>query len=93
MPADLYPVRIPSVHRYTEAVILLYVKHRQELQAQFWAAMLTYVEEYIDPYGRLNHGLLPPSMRRYLHDRDTGDVELEAAIANLERDLQLEAAP
>jgi len=90
MPTHLHSVRLPTIFRYTEAVILMQLKYRGAHQSPFWSSMLTYIEEYVSDDGRLDCGLLPPSMQRYLLDRATGLVKMRTMMDNLEEDWEIE---
>jgi len=64
-----YPVRIPSVHRFVEALIRLKKWNLTHMlqYVPYWAVMLTYVDEIVDDDGLFDVNYLEPSCRkRYL---------------------------
>ena len=56
----LHPVRIPSANRLLEAYVLLMIRNRQQIYEIFWSAMLTYVREFIEETGLIEHEQLEP---------------------------------
>lgn len=81
---DLYPIRIPTAHRYTEAAILLMLKHCQSIQTHFWASMLTYIEEYVIEKDRLDTRMLRPSHRVFLDSCRSGKMPMREIMERLE---------
>ena len=86
----LYPVRIPSIHRLTDAYILLYVGIRNKGSSMGWGGLLTYISEYVDGDGYLDVNRLEPSCRRFWQDYKPGRIPMAQLLDTLESDLAAE---
>jgi hypothetical protein len=91
-PRSLYAVHIPTIHRYTEAIILLGLRCRGQFHEAFWSAMLTYIEEYVYDHGRLNVDLLSPSHKRFLLALQVLEAPMKEIRDTLDREYKLEEA-
>ena len=86
----LHPVRIPSVHRLTEAYILLNVGSRTHGFPWVWGGLLTYIMEYVDRDGLLDDNRLEPSCRRYWRGNKIDGIPQMQLLDALESDLAAE---
>jgi hypothetical protein len=80
----LYPVRIPTAPRYTEAVIQLCVRDRSHHYHHAWIALLTYMTEYVDGSDILREDYLEPQFRRFFHSLKNGDANWKVTLDELE---------
>ena len=88
--SSLYPVQIPTAHRFTEALILLIIRDRFHHFECFWMAMLIYMLEYVGETDTLREDALEQRFRPFFHALKTEGSAPYAILDELGKSLKSE---